>query len=436
MHHIQVVRNGFPDAKFFGNTFVALNLVKEIENSELVAKIKEGFSQQDQHDWQNAALENLGMNVSYCQYLDQSSSTNKLIEIVKDGLRTNRQVVVNYHFPETDMQERLLSMLPKIFGKNVKQYMHLHCSADFFFKNAKTKDERKKNLIELQEKGLISKYIAVSYEVRISFEEYLPAESMEVVRNGVSEDIYTFRPERDRDAFKNQFDVEGKFIIGYSGRLDAIKGYHDIIAILKWFDQKPEFDVGFLIASPGGTMMNFFNADLKRCAPRLLSENRIGTVLDVAKLTGGKKGLNDLAYSYFDKFGEELILPRCQTYQGITSVPLQAMVDVYIQPSESEGLPLSVIEAVFTGTPAVAYRVGGIQEIISDTNGKLIDHHKKMRVRVNNFCEAILYEIEQNYQMDGLKDTAQYREETRTRLLPEFGAKAMAERTLAVYNKK
>jgi len=40
--------------------------------------------------------------------------------------------------------------------------------------------------------------------------------------------------------------------------------------------------------------------------------------------------------------------------------------DVYCQPSRSEGLPLSVIEAMRAGLPVVATRVGGVHEAVAD----------------------------------------------------------------------
>jgi len=48
-------------------------------------------------------------------------------------------------------------------------------------------------------------------------------------------------------------------------------------------------------------------------------------------------------------------------------------IDVFVNVSESEGTPVSIMEAISCGIPIVATAVGGNPEIVSDQNGKLLD---------------------------------------------------------------
>lgn len=47
-------------------------------------------------------------------------------------------------------------------------------------------------------------------------------------------------------------------------------------------------------------------------------------------------------------------------------------IDVVVLPSDSEGLPVSLIEALAYGVPAVATRVGGVAELLGDGCGELV----------------------------------------------------------------
>jgi len=62
------------------------------------------------------------------------------------------------------------------------------------------------------------------------------------------------------------------------------------------------------------------------------------------------------------------ILPQC----GIIKYYEEHPVDVFISVSESEGIPVSIMEAQSCGIPVIATNVGGTPEIVNNENGILL----------------------------------------------------------------
>lgn len=50
----------------------------------------------------------------------------------------------------------------------------------------------------------------------------------------------------------------------------------------------------------------------------------------------------------------------------------QCMVDVFVNTSESEGIPVTLMEAISCGIPVIGPNVGGVPEIVSDNHGCLL----------------------------------------------------------------
>ena len=70
---------------------------------------------------------------------------------------------------------------------------------------------------------------------------------------------------------------------------------------------------------------------------------------------------------------------------NVDNVPeLFSICDVFVLPSLTEGLPVSLLEAEAAGLPVIASRIGGIPDIFND-NGYLIDVNDE-----NALIESIL----------------------------------------------
>ena len=98
-------------------------------------------------------------------------------------------------------------------------------------------------------------------------------------------------------------------------------------------------------------------------------------------------------------------------------------LDVYLNTSESEGLPLSILEAMANGIPVVAAGIGGIPEIITHgVNGLLVGSDTPQDFAGS--CAQLLADPATRERLG---------HEARTRVVSAFSAERMAERYIDVY---
>ena len=122
----------------------------------------------------------------------------------------------------------------------------------------------------------------------------------------------------------------------YLGRLVDGKGLFDAIAAVDALRREPGFEALELRLAGSGDASARLEADIARRGLR-----------DVVHLVGSVRGAEKIAFLRDS--------------------------DVFLLPSESEGLPYSVIESLASGTPVVASRVGGIPDVVVDgEHGRLI----------------------------------------------------------------
>jgi glycosyltransferase involved in cell wall biosynthesis len=76
-------------------------------------------------------------------------------------------------------------------------------------------------------------------------------------------------------------------------------------------------------------------------------------------------------------------------HEDVFKFYLNTKVDLFIHLSESEGLPVSMMEAISFGVPILATDVGGVSEIVTKETGFLIPKNFKIEVVVNLLCMII-----------------------------------------------
>ena len=95
----------------------------------------------------------------------------------------------------------------------------------------------------------------------------------------------------------------------------------------------------------------------------VISDSTFSEVIFIT--VGGKNEssfLNHICYPYIDDENE--------------LSNLYAACDVLLYPTQADNLPLVVLESMACGTPVIASQLGGIPEIINDSNGVLINDYK------------------------------------------------------------
>ena len=161
------------------------------------------------------------------------------------------------------------------------------------------------------------KYIAVSKYIRSKMiQSGIPSKNISVIYNGVGFDKPTPRPHK-------------RLVIGSVGRLHQVKGFDLLIEAFSLLDNQR---LRLKIAGDGDELRA-----LKKLADDL-------GVADRVEFVGFQKDIN----AFLDS------------------------LDVYVQPSRSEGFGLAVVEAMSRCLPVIVTPVGSLGEIVSDGKTGLV----------------------------------------------------------------
>ena len=170
--------------------------------------------------------------------------------------------------------------------------------------------------------------VAVSPEVRDELVSFgvAPASKFRVIRLGIELDERLARDGAARAETRRVMGIpDERFVVGWIGRMTAVK-----------------------------------RTDVVLTAFRRLKDDGIDAVLCMVGDGPDRRSVEDLA--------GELGIMRDSLFPGYQEDvgPFFAAFDVFVLPSGNEGTPVTAIEALASGCPVVATRVGGVPDVVTD----------------------------------------------------------------------
>ncbi len=251
-------------------------------------------------------------------------SKNKLFNNIislRKLLKENEFNVIHIH----SIVSNLIFQLANI-GLNNHSIVTVHSRSDFdrknFFKGILM------NKLEVYLLNRNTQVVCVSNSIREYLKNKHVRNNITVIHNGIAGLEFDFNLS-NRENLKGISIDKNDLLIAFVGRLTEVKGIYNLIEILKKIDKKNK-NVKFIVIGEGVLKEEFNNAIYKYN-------------LENVELLGFKQ--NIIEY-----------LPSC---------------DFLIMPSNMEGIPITILEAMSCSVPCIASNVGGIPEIINDKNGIL-----------------------------------------------------------------
>jgi sugar transferase (PEP-CTERM/EpsH1 system associated) len=244
--------------------------------------------------------------------------------------------------------------------------------------------DRRRNGLRRLLSPLVAQWVTVSNDLRrwLVHRVGIPADRVLTIHNGVDTTRFA---ERDREAAREALGLEpGRPVVGTVGRLDPVKDHVRLVtAFRSVVARRPD---ALLVICGDGPLRN----ELRRA-------------VEAAGLQGSVRLL-----------GERDDVPR-----------VLAAFDVFTLPSIAEGISNTILEAMATGLPVVATRVGGNPELVEDgVTGRLVEPR-----RAEVLAQALL---------DYLNDpvlTRLHGKAARQRCVTEFSLERMAARYRALYRR-
>ncbi|MFA9559335.1 glycosyltransferase [Evansella sp. AB-rgal1] len=242
-------------------------------------------------------------------------------------------------------------------------------------------------MLERSTRDLTDYFIAISNKIQDQLlEDGINSSKVQIIHHGI--DTNKFAPRNDQKALELA-EEWGKssdtFLIGAIGRIQAVKGFDNFVRACSELHKVYPDSFRFVLIGDGS-----HRKELEQLVER---EN----IQDVFTFAG---------------------------FRGNIDSCLRAL-DCYVSSSLSEGLGLSVMEALSTGVPVVTTGVGGVKDFAKDEDNSLVVEPKS----VSQLTEA----IERIYKDDDLK--RKLTDQGRNDIISTFSLKTMGENTAYYYRK-
>ena len=173
-----------------------------------------------------------------------------------------------------------------------------------------------------------------------------------VIYNGRPQQFFTPRCLKSNQHLRQQLNIPEKAIVLFtSARLDQVKGYQYQLEAIKLLQQTPIWSQLYFVWAGTGNL----KTKIKETLTTLNAEQQV-------ILLGESDQVADLLN----------------------------LADIFILPSEIEGMPLSVMEAMAKGVPVIASAVSGIPEELGDTGKLVADPKISPQATVEQLVKTIL----------------------------------------------
>lgn len=239
-------------------------------------------------------------------------------------------------------------------------------------------------------------------ERKVEYDEILSKEAIELYRKGEldiinSHDIrfspYLFSEAKVPVIYTPHFSLKSRFLSydSYRYRLmqSSLFGLANISKEnIEFAEQQGMKNYGYV---PNGVELSQydFNGENREgllLVGRMVAGKMVKEAIEIAEKIGqtitliGPRGNKDEDQPYFDELEKEYLHKPFVKYIGFLNpteiIPYYQKAKVLLFPSKSEGMPLSILEAMATGLPVAASAVGGIIDVIVDgVDGALVNEN-------------------------------------------------------------